>query len=475
MKREFRAHPLMVLTIIKPFLPILLIPVLKGIFQYLEHGVVAGILGIEIILFGAITLFSIIRWRAFRLVCGENSVTVRDGVFAVREATIPISGLSSVQSEQSPLDYIFRSVTFRINTEAGSRKRTDYSFKLSRKDAHRVSELLYGEKRGEPVRFSPVKIAILAAATSSAFAGMLLVVPVLNSAARLAGMGVSEVLEQINSVSSKFQTYFPPIVNTATLILLASFVISFIYSFLRYLSFRIFLNEDRIEVRSGLFIMLRTAFKKASVNNVTIEQTFLMMLLKRYAMKVNVGGYGMAKSESQVLVPCGKYNELKSMFSDYFPFMLPTGRANKSKVGAIHLNRYIFWAEIFCGILIAAALYFGIRFEEFGLLVVFATFVLGIILLYYTYLCLYEYRKCEVRFSETVSAKGKRNLRKRRFYCPKERVGEIKLYRFPPDRIFKTCNIKIVTRSETADSILVRHLDFEETKADIFKSYGINE
>jgi hypothetical protein len=106
---------------------------------------------------------------------------------------------------------------------------------------------------------------------------------------------------------------------------------------------------------------------------------------------------------------------------------------------------------------------------------VFATFVIGAVLLYYTYLCRYEYKTCEARFGSAVTAKSKRGLRKCRFYCPKERVGEIKLYRYPPDMYFKTCNIKIITRSETADSILVRHLDFEETKRNVFECYGITE
>ena len=475
MKREFKAHPLMILTLIKPFLVILIIPVLRGIIQYIQKGEIERILGVETLFFTFIILLGILRWRAFRLVIDKQSVTVRDGVFITRQAVIPISGLSSIQSAQSPLDYIFQCVTFRINTEAGSREKTDYSFKLSRKDAHTVSEALYGVKNGEPTRFSPVKIAILSAATSSAFAGILLVVPVLNSTARLAGLGVNEVLQRLNSVSQKFQTYFPPIVNTVTIILLASSIASFIYSFFRYLKFRIFLNDSRIEVRSGLFVMLRTSFKKASVNNVKIEQTPLMLLLKRYAMKVNVGGYGEAKSESQVLVPCGRYKEIKEMFSDYFNFLKPSGTPLKSKVGAIHENRYLFWAELFAAVLIAAAFYFGMVFEEFLMLVLFVTFVLGVIIAYYSYLCHCEYKRCEVRFGNEVFARGKKGIRKCRFYCPKDKVGEIKLYRYPVDPIFKTCNVRIITRSETADNIVIRHLDFEDTKKEIFNCYGITE
>lgn len=475
MKREFKAHPLMILTIIKPFLFILIIPVLRGIVQYLKNGEVTQILGTEMILFGLIVLFGVARWRAFKLNCQDNTVTVKDGIFFIRKAVIPISGLSSVQTAQNPLDYIFGCVTFRINTEAGSRTKTDYSFKLSRNDAHLVSTLLYGEKSGEPVRFSPVKIAILAAATSSAFTGLLVGVPILNSVARLTGRGVNEVLDQINSVSNTFQTHFPPIVNTVTFILLCSFAVSFIYSFLRYLKFRIYLNNDRVEVRSGLFVMLRTSFKKRSINNVKIEQTLLMKFLKRYALKVNVGGYGEAKSESQVLVPCGKYNEIKEMFGDYFPFLRIDGKSLKSKVGAIHLNRYFFWAEVFMGILIALSLIIGLRFEEFGRLVAFVTFILGFLILYYTYLCYNEYRYCQVSFGNTVYARGKKGLRKCRFFCPKDKVGEIKLYRYPFDPLYKTCNVRIITRSETADNLLVRHVVYEDTKKAIFDCFGINE
>lgn len=475
MKREFKAHPLMIFSIIKPFLLILLIPVLRGIVKYIENGKVTTILGQEIAVLLVILIYGVLRWRLFRLTLDDDAVTVRDGLFMERKAVIPISGLSSVQSEQTPLDYILGSVTFRINTEAGSRQKTDYSFKLSRKDARTVEDLLYGHKSGEPVRFSPFKIALLAAATSSAFTGMLVGVPILNNTAKLAGVGVNEILEQLNTVSNKFQTYFPPIVNTVTLILLGSFLVSFIYSFFKYLRFRIFLNEDRVEVRSGLFVVQRTSFKKRSINNVIIEQSPLMILLKRYAMKVNVGGYGEAKAESQVLVPCGKYRELKNMFSDYFPFLTLSGNPLKSKVGFVHLNRYYFWGEIFAGILLLLSVYFGLGFREFSRLVVFITFILGCLIIYYMYLCYCEYKVCTARFGNTVYARGKRGLRKVRLYCPKEKIGEIKIYRYPVDPIYKTCNIKITIRSETADSMVVRHLDYEDTKKEIFDCYGIKE
>jgi len=453
----------------------LLIPLIRGFVQYYRNRKIMPTLNWGIVVFIAIIIFGVFRWLSFRLVCDEKTVFVQTGVIFVRKALIPISGLSSIQSDQSPLDYIFAAVTYRINTEAGSREKTDYKFKLSRKNSHAVSELLYGKKKSEPVRFSAVKVAILAAATSSSFAGMLIGVPILNSAARLLGLGFEEVLDEITSVSNRFETYFPPIVNTITLILLFAYLISFIYSFLRYLNFRLFLEEERIEVRSGFFVKLRTAFKKASVNDVKIEQSFLMLILRRFALKVNVGGYGESKSESEVLVPSGKYSQILNQFSGYFPFLKPTGKAMKSKRGIIHKNRYLFWAEIFFILLVATAIYSACTFDEFGRFILFSTFVVGGIICYYAYLCLSEYSRGCVRIGETIYAGGKKGLRRCQLYCPKERVGQIEIKRYPPDYYFKTCNVKITVRSETADNITVRHLAYEQVKQAIYECYNLNE
>jgi len=475
MKQEFKAHPLMIISSVKFLLPILLIPLTRGLIQYYRNRRVIPTLNWGILIFFCIILFGVLRWLSFRLVCDEKVVLVKTGVIFVRKALIPIEGLSSVQSDQSPIYYIFAAVTYRINTEAGSREKTDYKFKLSRKNSHRVSELLYGKKNSTPVRFSAFKIAVLAAATSTSFAGMLIGVPILNSAARLLGLGFEEVLDEITNVSNRFETYFPPIVNTVTLILLFGYLISFIYSFLRYLNFRLFLEENKIEVRSGFFVKLRTAFKKSSVNDVKIEQSFLMLILRRFSLKVNVGGYGEAKSESEVLVPSGKYSEIRMQFSDYFPFLKPSGKAIKSKRGLLHKNRYLFWAEIYFIILAVVAVFSAYIFDEFGRFILFSTFVLGSGICYYAYLCLSEYYRGSLRVGETIFAGGKKGLRRCQLYCPKERVGQIEIKRYIPDHYFKTCNVKITVCSETADNITVHHLDYTQVKNAIFECYEINE
>ena len=71
-------------------------------------------------------------------------------------------------------------------------------------------------------------------------------------------------------------------------------------------------------MRSGFFVRSRSAFKKSSVNDVIIDQTPLMRLFKRYAMKVSVGGYGGSKSETAVIVPSGRRGD-KAPVPSIFP------------------------------------------------------------------------------------------------------------------------------------------------------------
>ena len=138
MKKEFRAHPLMIVSLMRPFLFVLVLPVLKGVVQYIVSREVTGVLTLEIILFAAIVFFAAVRCAAFRLVCGERAVTVKSGVIFRTSSVMSISKLSSVQTVQNPADAVFGAVTYRINTEAGRRGKADFEFKLSRKDSAEV-------------------------------------------------------------------------------------------------------------------------------------------------------------------------------------------------------------------------------------------------------------------------------------------------------------------------------------------------
>ena len=206
MKKQYRAHPLMIGTFIKPFFFILVIPVVKGIYQYIKFKQIDDIFGLEMFVFLVMLLVAIARCIAFRLIIdGENqTVTIKSGVLYVQKAVINISKLSSIQTDQNPIDALLRSVTYKINTEAGKIGKADFKFKLSLKDSKEISSFFYEKEKPEAIGFSPLKIAFLASTTSSAFAGMIIGVPIIYKAGALLGVALDKlILYELENTSSK--------------------------------------------------------------------------------------------------------------------------------------------------------------------------------------------------------------------------------------------------------------------------------
>ena len=58
-------------------------------------------------------------------------------------------------------------------------------------------------------------------------------------------------------------------------------------------------------------------------------------------------------------------------------------------------------------------------------------------------------------------------------YCPKENIGQIKITRFLTDFSQNTCRVKLTVRSENADTIKLKMLDYTEVKEEIQKCFDI--
>ena len=474
MKKTFKAHPLMIFTFIKPFLFVLVFPFIKALIQYFLDKQITNVLGIELTIFVILTVVAVLRYRAYRINCHEDSITVKTGFIFRRTARIKKSNLSSVQVTQNPIEAVFSAVTVSINTEAGSANRSDFKLKMRKKDYHELVSHIYSGEVVSKVRFSALRVAIMAAATSSAFSGIIIGVPIINRAGKLFGIALSDMLlDELNNVSSKIETFFPPIVNTFTLIILLCYAISFLYSFFKYINFKLLLNDDKLEVHTGFFVKIKTAFKKSSVNNVMIVQTPLMLFLRRYALKVSVGGFGEAKSESQIVVPAGSYKEIKGDFAEYFPFLMPFGDSLRPKQSLLFKSRFLFWPSIYLLLVLGLSITSCFLFNEFTRFIFFVTIVLLCVVFYYAYICLFEYKYGKIKFGNSVMAKSTKGFRTCRLYCPKEKIGEIKITRFFTDFYYRSCRVRITVRSEGADTIRVRHLNYYDVMKEIYRNFDL--
>ena len=474
MNKTYKAHPIMIFDLVKPFIFILVLPLVTALLHFFTDKNLTNLLAVEILCFLAIVGIGVARFFAFKLILTDDILTIKSGFLFRRTSSIKLSRISSVQIERNPFDMIFCSVTCKINTEAGTLKRSDFKFKLKHKDSTELSELLFLDKTISRVRFSAFKVAIMAAATSSAATGMIVGVPLLHRMGKLLGIGIEEMLlDRINDVSNKFQNYFPPIVNTVTLVVLLAYAFSFAYSFLKHINFKLSFGEERLIVRSGFFVRTKTAFMRSRVNNAKIEQTLLMRLIRRYSLKVSVGGFDDSKSVSQVVVPSGRRRAILNDFSEYFPFLESKGRpiCPDKRMGV--KNRFFMWPTVYLILTLAVSIFCCLRFPEFDRLIQFLTLVLLSIIFFYAFSCLYEYRYGTLKLGDNIFAQSSRFFGTRTMCCPKTNIGQVKITQFPLDRYQKICRVRLTVCSENADSIRVKFIEHSQAVKELTDCFNL--
>lgn len=474
-KTEFKAHPIMIVRLMKPYLFVLILPLLRALFQYVTKGEIDGLLALELIAFAFILVMAILGWRAISITVNDRYITVKRGVFLKSCAVIEVSRLSSISLEQNILDYILRSVDCYVNTEAGRPNKSDFNLKMYKSDAKLLFKNIYGEEAQNVIKFSAYRIALLAATTSSAVTGIIISVPIINKTSDLIGVAISDMLfNEINNVSSRFNSIFPPVVNIVTIILLIAYGLAFFVSFFKNVNFKLKSIENGIEVQSGIIVRKRVMFKKSKVNDVCFEQTPLMRILKIYSMKASIGGYGDNKGRRAVVVPVAKHKELEEQLDKHFPYLQPDGNTIAPKQTRRNIKRFLYIPAMLALIIMGAGAVAAILFPYFDRLVLFLAAVLLGIDMYYASICYRNYKYGELRLGEYILASGSSGFTVRELYCDKGKIGVIKISQTPADRWLATCKVKLTVRSENADSVRVKNIDLKTVNKSLNKTFKLN-
>ena len=470
MKKSYKAHPLMALRLLKPFLFVLVLPVAEGALQYLLYRRINSILAAEIIIFIAIFIFSVMRCQSFEISVDNRKITLKSGVVFKKTAAVRLDKISAVTLRRNPLDILFFAATLSVCTEAGRPGSTDFEMKVRKKDGEELMRRIYGSELQTAVRFSWARLAASAALTSSAVTGLIIGVPLLNRAGKVFGNAFNEMIfSELNTVSTKFNTYFPPIFNTVILILLGAYGISFVYSLIRAIKFRLFEGKERLEIHSGFIVRRRTVFMRNAVQDISVEQTLLMRLANRYMLCATVAGFATSRDKRAIIIPCGTAADLHAGAAG-LPFFEAAGKQIRPSQGRKSLMRFIGLPLALAAVIVALTLaaMLAIPYFDRFILIISLALMLGDIWLgwYFFYLC----RRGKLRFGKGVMyARAPKSGAFCELYIPKENIGAVRITRSLADMRQGTCNVRVAVRSEKGNRIKVWHLDYECAKENILE------
>ena len=128
--KVIRTHPLMIVGYLKPYLFVLLLPLLRGLLNYGTSGVLSRLIVGEALLAFVITSAAVAKWLLCRLTISDDLIRIREGLLFVKEAMIPRDKISSMFVETKPLLWLFRGLIVRFDTEAGRPGKSDFDLIL---------------------------------------------------------------------------------------------------------------------------------------------------------------------------------------------------------------------------------------------------------------------------------------------------------------------------------------------------------
>ena len=467
--KVYKAHKIAIFYNLKPVLFVLLLPIIKALINSLLRREINGFFLSESLILAVLFTYGVLKWRNFSISITDNLVKVSSGLFLRRTAEISVDKISTIQRVRTLPDRIFGSTTLTINTEAGRKGKADYKMRLCRVDADEIYNTLSGTTTAKTLKFSPLRVAVMSAAASSAFTGIILIVPAIKTAGNLLGTAIEEALiDRINEVSL-INRLFPPIINTITIIFLSLYGVAVAVSFFRSVNFKVSIGSGKIEISNGLLTLRKISFKKKTVNCAVIEQAPLMRMCKRYLVRVGVGGYGDNKGNKGVVVPSAKRNEVHELFGAVFPNVQKPETLIRPSIKA--RPRFHFKPTIFTAIMLAVYIVLSDKFPAFDELIIFGGIIAAIVLVYYYTLAEYNARRSAIGISNIIYAKYTHWAATREMFCEADRIGIINITKWPLDRKIGTCNIKLTVRSENAESIRVKHIDYDEIKEQLSDFY----
>ena len=470
----FKAHPIYIYKMLKRFVFVLILPVLKGAIQYILYRRISGVILLESIALAAIIALSVWRLLSFKVVLVSDNLIIEDGVILRKRAVIPIENISSIAITSHFVIGVFGAVNVSVNTESGIYGRKDFSFKMYKKDAAVFETMIYGSPSQVEIKFTPGKIALLSATASASLTGLIVGVPVINRIGRLLNVGVDRILSDITELSKSIKSYFPPIVNAITIVFIAVYGLSFLIALSRNMFFRTSTNSEKIEIKSGLYFKHKRIFKISAVKDVCIDQTPLMRAFKIFTMRVGIGGYGGENGEKSTIVPAMKKRKIKEIFSPLFPILAEKPDYVYCKKDNLTRRRFLMLPNIYVLIILGVTALLIIFLPSFERLFLFAAIVSLCFVSYYGYISLINQKICGISIGKTVVAKGVSRFTVREMYTPADNIGLIKIMRTPVDIAKNTCRVTVQVRSESSDSVKVRFLPYDKIKEKINETYGIN-
>ena len=157
-------------------------------------------------------------------------------------------------------------------------------------------------------------MTVLAASGSNAAVGLLTLAPAVKQISNLLGQ---QVPDQVYGLLDKVLSLgLPPLLNSLANLLVLSWGVAFLNSWMRNVGFTARREGDRLHLASGLLTRRHILIDCQKITALQLRQTLFMRLFNLYTATITAAGYGREKGARPVVVPAARPKELSGALDE---------------------------------------------------------------------------------------------------------------------------------------------------------------
>lgn len=312
----YHEHPLKIIKNAAKNIWLLIFPFLRGIkTMHLDFNVFYNwIMGawFDILVILIILGYGYLRWLFTWFRFDENEVSLISGIFVKKETLIPYDNISAVTAEHSFYLRPFKAVRLKIDTCGGAFNSSDMSLIMRRSDSwqlhHKMPVSQDKMKKTFEIRPKLLTIIFFSFVFSSSLSGAVYIAALFFQFGKvsrdLLEHELKNALNQLTSeVSSKFALSIPPAAIIVGILIIFTWLMSFISNIFRYAGFTMKKDKTSLQIKMGAVTRRNYHIVTNKINYIDMRQSLIMKIFRKTSLNISCSGYGNQKNELPVLLP----------------------------------------------------------------------------------------------------------------------------------------------------------------------------
>ncbi|WP_010295547.1 PH domain-containing protein [Clostridium senegalense] len=424
-----------------------------------------------VIITALMIIYSIIKWRRTVFYIKDNILVLKTGVITLSKQEIPLSKITTVDTQQNIINRILNVSTLKVDSGAVGEGKSELRVTIKTNLANKYKDALL-ENKVESIKIKDNYDNIIKATKKDIFIYGL----TKNKLGWVFGLYVflSQFLDFIsekiiNSVGDSAHEIFlgvqgtisgKSIIVTIILILFSTILIYIIVALIatlleiiRYNDFKLYKNNKKVNIEYGFFTKKKYSLSHNKIQGLKLKQNFIQQFTGLYTIEGIIVGYGDMEDKIAMIFPIANKNQKDRIIKNIFDDLEFEGDFKKPKKREI--RRFIVKRLLITIIITSTICYFIPKIDykvKIGVVVILALWqiILG---------CL-NYKNTSIGLDENVIVMSSGSRTKITHLIKQKSVQSITKSETLFQRYSGVCDLNVdICTNNFGEVVTVRHLD----------------